>query len=66
MPPMGERSLKALFLEHRRPSSEVSPHIDNLEHQVDIDRIQILAVEPRDGSNEVLERRSTSGWKSLS
>ena len=41
-----ERSLKARFLEHRRPistPSEVSRHIhiDNPEHQVDMDGVYI-------------------------
>ena len=46
---MGQ-SLKARFLEHRRPSfttSEVSRHIHILEHQVDMDEVKMLAVEPR-------------------
>ena len=73
MPPIGEteRSLKEWFLEYRRPSSttsEVSPHIhtEKPEQKVDINGVKILAVEPRwferDSLNEVLERRSTSGW----
>ena len=58
-----ERSSKARFLEHRRPSSttsEVSPHIhtDKPEQKVDINGVKILAVEPRwferDSLNEVL------------
>ncbi len=47
-----ERSLKSRFMEHRRPSSttsEVSRHIhlDQSDIQVDIERVKILAVEPR-------------------
>ena len=47
-----ERSLKARFSEHRRPSSvnsEVSKHIhkDNPEHGVEMDKTEILAVEPK-------------------
>ena len=47
-----ERSLKARFGEHRRPSSvnsEVSRHIhtDQPGHGVDMERTKILAVEPR-------------------
>ena len=47
-----ERSLKARFSEHRRPSttsSEVSRHIhvDSPGHSIDIENTQILAVEPR-------------------
>ena len=47
-----EKLLKALFWEHRRPgctTSEVSRHIhiDNPEHQVEMDGVIISAVEPR-------------------
>ena len=47
-----ERSLKARFLEHRRPSSttsEVSRHIHTVEpgHSVDINNAKVLEVEPR-------------------
>ena len=47
-----ERSLKARFCEHRRPSSvnsEVSRHIhtDNPDHGVQLDKTEILAVEPK-------------------
>ena len=47
-----ERSLKARFSEHRRPSttsSEVSRHIhvDSPGHSIDIENTQILTVEPR-------------------
>ena len=47
-----ERSLKARFSEHRKPSttsSEVSQHIhqDKLGHAIDMDSVQILAVEPK-------------------
>ncbi len=47
-----ERSLKSKFMEHRRPSStisEVSHHIHHKhpDHQVDIERAKIVAVEPR-------------------
>ncbi len=47
-----ERSLKSRFMEHRRPStttSEVSHHIhlDEPDHPVDIERVKMLAVEPR-------------------
>ena len=47
-----ERSLKARFSEHRRPSSatsEVSRHIhqDSPGHSIDLENTQILSVEPR-------------------
>ena len=47
-----ERSLKARFSEHRRPSSvnsEVSKHIhtDKPYHGVQLDKTEILAVEPK-------------------
>ena len=47
-----ERSLKSRFMEHRRPSSTTSEvsrhiHIEEPGHQVDIERVKILAVEPR-------------------
>jgi len=47
-----ERSLKARFMEHRRPStasSEVSKHIhtDNPDHGIELHNTKILAVEPR-------------------
>ncbi len=47
-----ERSLKSRFMEHRKArstTSEVSHHIhhDEPHHQVDIERVKILAVEPR-------------------
>ena len=47
-----ERLLKAQFLEQRRPNSTTSEvarhiHIDNPEHQVDMDGVKILTVEPR-------------------
>ena len=47
-----ERSLKARFSEHRRPSSttsEVAKHIhtDQPEHTVKLDNIEILTTEPR-------------------
>ena len=47
-----ERSLKARFQEHRRPSSTTSEvsrhiHVDQPEHSVDMDKTRILAVEPR-------------------
>ncbi|XP_074661617.1 uncharacterized protein LOC141914249 [Tubulanus polymorphus] len=47
-----ERSLRARFGEHRRPSSvtsEVSKHlhVDQPGHTVDIDNVRILGVEPR-------------------
>ena len=46
-----ERSLKARFLKHRNPASTPSKchdiHIDNPDHQVDMDGVNILAVEPR-------------------
>ena len=48
-----ERSLKARFLEHRRPSSvsssEVSQHIhvESPGHQVSLDNVRVLTTEPR-------------------
>jgi hypothetical protein len=47
-----ERSLKARFMEHRRPStvtSEVSRHVhvDEPDHSVSLESARILAVEPR-------------------
>jgi len=47
-----ERSLKARFMEHRRPSSttsEVAKHIhqDQPGHTIDIDNTKVLTVEPR-------------------
>ena len=47
-----ERSLKARFSEHRRPSSinsEVSRHInvDSTDHAVTLDKTKVLAVEPK-------------------
>ncbi len=47
-----ERSLKARFMEHRRPSSttsEVSKHIhgDEPQHGVDLTQVQILTTEPK-------------------
>ncbi len=47
-----ERSQKSRFMEHRRPNSttsEVFHHIylDEPDHEVDIKRVKILAVEPR-------------------
>ncbi len=61
-----ERSLKSRFMEHRRPSSttsEASPHIhlDELNHQVDIEKVKILAVEPRWFEQGELGKPSTSG-----
>jgi hypothetical protein len=47
-------------LEHRRPSSTTSEvshhvHLDEPEHQIDIDKVKILAVEPRWFEREVRE-----------
>ena len=47
-----ERSLRARFQEHRRPSSTTSEvsrhiHVDQPDHSIDIEKTRILAVEPR-------------------
>ena len=46
------RSLKARFMEHRRPSSvnsEVSKHVncDQPNHSISLDNVRILEVEPK-------------------
>ena len=42
-------ALSRLFLEHKRPSSEVSNHvhIESPDHHIDLDEVQILDKEPR-------------------
>ena len=45
---------------------DVIYNIDNPEHQVDMDEVKILVLEPRWFEQGVkLERRSTSGWRDL-
>ena len=47
-----ERSLKARFSEHRRPSSTTSEvfkhiHVDHPQHSVELDNTEVLTTEPR-------------------
>ncbi len=55
-----ERSPKSRFMEHRRPSSTTSEvschiHLNEPDHQVDIERVKILAVEARWLEREVMK-----------
>ena len=62
-----ERSLKAKFSEHQRPSSttsEVSKHIhvDHLQHSVELENTEVLTIEPWTQASTEMEEGTIYHW----